>query len=374
MAEPRDYYEVLGVEKTASDKDIKKAYRKLAMQYHPDRNPDDEAAVAKFKEAAEAYEVLSDGEKRATYDKFGHAGLRSSGHQGFSGAEDIFSAFGDMFGDLFGFGGGGGRRRGGPRRGGDVRYDLAIDFEEAAFGTKKEIELRKEDSCVTCEGTGGKAGTSPATCRTCGGHGEVVRQQGFLQIRTSCPACQGQGSKYEESCPACKGRGRTASTRALNVSIPRGVDDGMQLRLTGEGQTGSAGGPPGDLYVFIRVRPHEIFERHGDDIACRLEVSFPQASLGATIEVPTLEAKAEVDVPEGSQTGDLLRLRNQGVPNVRTGSRGDLVLQLFVRTPKKLNARQRELLEELAQIEGEQVGRETGGFKRFFSKLAGHDE
>lgn len=376
MADKRDYYEVLGVAKDAPDKEIKKAYRKLAMQFHPDRNPGDKEAEASFKEAAEAYEVLSDADKRSTYDRFGHSGLKGQGYQGFSGSDDIFSAFGDMFGDLFGFGGGGGRQRArsGPRRGSDLRYDLALGFDEAAFGTKQEIEVLREEPCETCNGTGGKAGTEPSSCRTCGGRGEVIQQQAFLQIRTTCPRCRGRGQMYEEQCAPCSGRGRTGKKRKLNVNVPRGVADGMQLRLNGEGEPGSKGGPPGDLYVVLRVRPHEFFERHGDDVACRVEVSFPQAALGAEIEVPTLEGAAMVTVPGGTQTGDILKLRGQGVPNVRTGSRGDQLMEVFVKTPTKLTDREVELIEELASIHGEKTKEHGKGFKKFFSKLAGHDE
>lgn len=380
MADKRDYYEVLGVAKDADDKAIKKAYRKLALQYHPDRNPDDKEAESKFKEAAEAYEVLSDGEKRSTYDRFGHAGLSNSGFQGFSGSDEIFSAFGDMFADLFGFGGGGGRGRGrgrgGARRGSDLRYDLPIDLEEAAQGLSREIAVTRSEPCEPCSGSGGKPGTDPTICGTCGGRGEVISNQGFLQIRTTCPRCRGAGKMFAENCGDCSGRGVQESERKLTVNIPPGVDTGVQLRLHGEGEPGSGGGPPGNLHVVIHVRPHDTFERHGDDLATRIDVSFPQAALGAEVEVPTLEGKARVDVPAGTQTGDLLRLRGQGIPNLRTKSPGDQIMQVFVQTPKKLTDRERELLEELATIQGEKVKsyEGTGSFKKFFSKLAGHDD
>ena len=378
MAEKRDYYEVLGVAKDASDKDVKKAYRKLALQYHPDRNPDDKAAEGKFKEAAEAYEVISDAEKRSTYDRFGHAGLRGSGFQGFSGTDEIFSAFGDMFADLFGFGGGGGGRgrRGGPRRGADLRYDLPIDLVDAANGLSPEVTLTRSEPCEPCRGSGGEPGTDPTACGTCGGRGEVVSSQGFLQIRTTCPRCRGAGKMFAKNCEACAGRGAQERERTLTVNIPPGVDTGVQLRLHGEGEPGVGGGPPGNLHVVIHVRPHDQFERHGDDLVCRIDVSFPQASLGAEVEVPTLEGRAKVDVPAGTQTGDLLRLRGQGMPNLRNKQRGDQIMQAFVKTPMKLSDRERELLEELAAIQGAKVkayGQSTG-FKKFFSKLAGHDE
>ena len=372
MSSKRDYYEVLGVPKDAESSVMKKAYRKLAMQYHPDRNPDDNEAAQKFKEAAEAYDVLSDADKRARYDRFGHEGLRGSGYQGFEGGfDDIFSAFGDMFGDLFG----GGRRRGGgnrPARGDDLRYDLSIDFDVPVSGGSEEIALTRHEPCDHCSGTGGKPGTEPQTCTTCGGHGEVIQRQGFLQIRTTCPTCHGQGSVYAEPCGVCHGARRIATERKMTVNIPAGVDDGMRLRLTGEGEPGHLGGPPGDLYVFINVRPHEIFERHGDDVVCRLDLSFPQAALGADIPVPTIEGEDSVEIPPGTQTGNLLRLPGKGMPNVRSGRRGDQIMHCFVRTPKKLNDRQKELLKELAVIEGETVGDgPESGIRRFLSRLAG---
>jgi molecular chaperone DnaJ len=380
LADKRDYYEVLGVAKDASDKDIKKAYRKLALQFHPDRNPGDKEAESSFKEAAEAYEVLSDAEKRSTYDRFGHAGLKGSGFQGFSGTDEIFSAFGDMFADLFGFGGGGGRGRGGPRsgprRGSDLRYDLPIEMTEAASGLSREINITRSEPCEPCHGTGGEPGTDPVPCATCGGRGEVISNQGFLQIRTTCPRCRGAGRSYAKHCDACSGRGVQERERKLTVNIPPGVDTGVQLRLHGEGEPGGGGGPPGNLHVVIHVRPHEKFERHGDELVCRIDVSFPQASLGGEVEVPTLDGRARVDVPAGTQTGDLLRLRGQGMPNLRTKQRGDQVMQVFVKTPTKLTDRERELLEELASIHGEKVKahEQAHGFKKFFHKLAGHDE
>jgi len=373
VADKRDYYEVLGVAKTADAKEIKKAYRKLALEFHPDRNPDDKAAEASFKEAAEAYEVLSNDEKKDLYDRFGHAGLNRAGHQGFSGVDDIFSAFGDMFSDLFGFGGGmGGGRRGqsGPRRGGDVRYDLAITLEEALTGATKEIRLKRAEPCETCDGSGGKPGTKPVACRTCGGRGEVIQQQAFLQIRTSCPTCRGQGKRFEEACEGCRGRRTIVKEKKLTVSIPKGVSTGQRLRLQAEGEPGLQGGPPGDLYVFLGVEDHEAFERHGDDLARRLEVSFAAAAMGAEVEVDTLDGTADLEIPAGSQTGDLLRLTGQGMPSLRTGRRGDLLVQVWLKTPTKLTDRQKELLKEFAAIEGEQVkdGREAWG-KKLFNKL-----
>ena len=378
MAEKRDYYEVLGASKDTPAAELKKSYRKLAMQFHPDRNPGDAEAEARFKEAAEAYEVLSNDEKRARYDRFGHQGL--SGSAGFSNTEDIFSAFGDMFADLFGFSGGGGgrggrQRCGGPRAGSDVRYDLTITFEEAIRGATKELTLKRSADCGTCDGSGGKAGTEPTPCRTCNGRGEVIQQQAFLQVRTACPTCRGAGQSYAEKCIACAGRGRTASDRKLSANIPAGVDDGMQLRLAAEGEGGSQGGPPGDLYVFLRVQRHELFERHGDDIACFVQVNYAVAALGGTVAAPTLDGSKDLVVPAGTQAGDQLRFPGNGAPNVRSGRRGDQVLQVQIPVPKKLSERQRELLEELAAIEGQSVREaETSSFKKFFSKLKGHDE
>jgi molecular chaperone DnaJ len=375
VAEKRDYYEVLGVAKGAEAKEIKKAYRKLALKFHPDRNPDDKAAEASFKEAAEAYEVLSSDQKKPLYDQYGHAGLNRAGHQGFSGVDDIFSAFGDMFSDLFGFSGGagmGGQRRGqsGPRRGGDVRYDLAITLEEAATGATKEVRLQRAEPCDTCDGSGGKPGTKPVPCSTCGGHGEVIQQQAFLQIRTTCPTCRGQGKRFAEACDSCRGRRTVIRHNELSVSIPKGVSTGQRLRLQGKGEPGLQGGPPGDLYVFLGVEDHEIFERHGDDLARRLEVSFAVAALGAEVEVETLDGKADLEIPPSSQTGDLLRLTGQGLPSLRTGRSGDLLVQVWVKTPTKLTDRQKELLKEFAAIEGEQVrdGKAAWG-KKLFNKL-----
>lgn len=377
----RDYYEVLGVSKEAKKAEMKKAYRKLAMQFHPDRNPDDKDAESRFKEAAEAWEVLSDDSKRELYDRYGHDGLSRSGYSGFSGGvDDIFSAFGDMFGDLFGFGGPGGRRGGGrrraPRRGNDLRYDLQLDFNDAAFGTTQDIVVARAEPCEGCSGTGGKAGTEPSTCTTCGGRGEVIQQQAFLQIRTTCPACRGAGSGYAEPCTDCNGAGRVGKERKLSVNVPRGVDDGMQLRLQAEGEPGMMGAPAGDLYVFLHVRRHDIFERHGDDVICKLDLSFPQAAMGAEISVPTLDGEQMAEVPAGTSTGDLVRLKGKGIPNVRTGTRGDQVMQAFVKTPKSLTDRQKELLTELATIEGAKVrdGSTGKGFKRFLSRLTGHDD
>ena len=378
MATQRDLYEVLGVSRDASDKDIKKAYRKLALKHHPDRNPGDKEAEKAFKECAEAYEVLSDTEKRGLYDHYGHAGLRNAGYQGFEGGvDDIFSAFGSMFSDLFSFGGGGGpgrsRNPNAPQRGGDMRVGLELEFEEAAFGASKEITIRREEDCETCSGTGGAPGAELKVCGSCRGSGFVVQQQSLFQIRRPCPSCGGKGQGFAERCPDCRGRGQVQHERSRKVEVPPGVDSGMELRLAGQGQAGRRGGPPGDLFVALQVKPHKVFERHRDDVVARLDVTFPQAALGSEIEVPTLEGEEKLTVPAGATTGDLLRLRGQGVPNVRTGHRGDQIMQVFVTTPKHLTDRQRELLEELAAIEGNKVHKGKGGIASFLSKIAGLD-
>ncbi|MBJ92868.1 MAG: molecular chaperone DnaJ [Rickettsiales bacterium] len=378
MSAKRDYYEVLGVARDAQAKELKKAYRQLALKNHPDRNPGDKQAEARFKEAAEAYEVLSNDDKRSMYDRFGHDGLRGAGYQGFSGGvDDIFSAFGDMFSDLFGFSGGGRRRGGGngPARGSDLRYDLVVDFEAAAFGSTEEVTIHRDEDCATCSGTGGKPGSQPEQCTTCGGRGEVIQQQSFLQIRTACPSCRGAGQRYAETCQDCHGRKRVQKARELSVTVPPGVDDSMQLRLTGEGEPGARGGPPGDLYVVLRVQPHEIFERHDDDVICQLDLSVAQAALGDEMTVPTLDGEKSVTIPAGTRTGNLLRIKGQGIPNVRSGERGDQVMQAFVDTPRSLTDRQKELLREFAEIDGAKVKEQAGlgSLRRFLSRLAGNE-
>jgi molecular chaperone DnaJ len=369
----RDYYEILGVGRDADDKEIKKAYRKLAFQFHPDKNPGNADAEAKFKEAAEAYEVLSTPEKKQLYDRFGHEGLSRQGYQGFQGGvDDIFSAFGSLFDDLFGMGGGRGRRAGGQ----DMGVELALDLGEAATGLSKEIVVPRAEDCGTCSGSGGAPGSKPVRCVTCGGRGQVIQQQAVFQVRTTCPRCGGAGERHETQCVDCRGRGRVQKERRLTVTVPKGVDSGMRLRLQGEGEKGPRGAPNGDLYVMIQVRPHEVFERHGDDLVCRLDVGFAEAALGAEKEVPTLDGKANLEIPAATTTGDLLRLREQGMPNLRSGRRGDLVMQAFVRTPRNLNDRQRELLREFGEIEGARLKHksgDSGSFKRFFSKLTGVD-
>ncbi len=364
----KDYYEILGVARTATQEEIKKAYRKMALKYHPDRNPDDKEAEDKFKEASEAYEVLSDPEKRQIYDQFGHEGLRGTGFTGFRGFEDVFASFGDIFGEFFGFGG---RTQTGPARGDDLRYDLRITFEEAAFGKEVELEIPRTTPCETCGGTGAKPGTHPITCPTCGGRGQITRSQGFFSVRTTCPTCQGTGQIIPEPCPTCQGTGRVRKKRKVSLKIPPGVDTGSRLRLRGEGEAGERGGPPGDLYVVIHVEEHDFFEREGDDIYCTVPISFTTAALGGKVEVPTLDGSEFIQIKKGTQSGEIFRLKGKGMPRLRGYGRGDEIIQVVVQVPKKLTKRQEELLREFAKLEGESPShtqpREKGFFKRMWN-------
>jgi len=346
----RDYYEVLGVAKNASEDDIKKAYRKLAMKFHPDRNQGDGAKQAeeKFKEAKEAYEMLSDAQKRAAYDQHGHAGVdpnmgRGPGAEGFGGFAE---AFGDIFGDIFG---GGGRRGGGQQvyRGSDLSYAMEITLEEAAAGKDSQIRIPSWDTCDTCHGTGAKPGTSPKTCGTCNGAGAVHMRQGFFSIQQTCPHCQGQGKVIPDPCTACNGAGKIKRQKTLEVKIPAGINEGMRIRSAGNGEPGSNGGPPGDLYIEIRIKKHDIFERDGDDLHCSVPVGMTTAALGGAIEVPTLGSKAEINLPEGTQHGKTFRLRGKGVKGLRSSYPGDLYIHIAVETPIKLTESQRRLLQEL---------------------------
>jgi molecular chaperone DnaJ len=353
MAAKRDYYEVLGVPRNASDDDIKKAYRKLAMKYHPDRNQGDEAKKAeeKFKEAKEAYEMLSDPQKRAAYDQFGHAGVDPNmgmgrGGPGPDGFGGFAEAFGDIFGDLFGAGGG---RRGGKQvyRGSDLSYAMEITLEEAAHGKETQIRIPSWDNCETCHGSGAKPGTSPKTCPSCGGSGTVHLRQGFFSIQQTCPHCHGSGKIIPEPCPSCGGAGKIKKQKTLEVKIPAGINEGMRIRSAGNGEPGTNGGPPGDLYIEIRIKPHEVFERDGDDLHCTVPVGLTTAALGGTIEVPTLGGKAEIELPEGTQHGKTFRLRGKGIKGLRSSYPGDLYCHIAVETPVKLTEHQKKLLREL---------------------------
>jgi molecular chaperone DnaJ len=357
----RDYYEILGVEPGAGEEEIKKQYRRLAMQYHPDRNPGDTGAEERFKEAAEAYEVLRDPERRRIYDRFGHEGLQGTGFTGFHGFEDIFASFGDIFEDFFGLG-----RRGRPmaEAGADLRYDLRLGFLEAVFGREVDIEVPRRQECPTCGGSGVEPGFAPETCRTCGGKGQVTRAQGFFRISMTCPRCGGSGGIITHPCAECRGGGQVTRVRRVQVRVPPGVDTGARLKLRGEGEPGRRGGPPGDLYVIVHVEPHEVFEREGDDLFCQVEVSLSQAALGAKIKVPTLEGEEWVNIPAGTQSGEILRFPGKGVPHLRGGGRGDQVLQVTVAVPRGLTKRQRELLEEFDRLEAEK--KEGGFLKRAF--------
>jgi molecular chaperone DnaJ len=363
MAAKRDYYEVLGVERGADGALIKTAYRRLAVQYHPDRNPGDAEAEERFKEAAEAYAVLSDAEKRARYDRFGHEGVRGSGGGSpFGGGFDptVFGDFADILGDLFGFGfAGGGRRRGGraPTRGADLRYDLEISFEEAAFGVEKTLKIPRLESCEECSGSGSAGGGPPAACKVCGGHGQVRYNQGFLTVARTCPSCQGQGTVIEDPCPECRGVGLVENERKVEVKIPGGVDTGQRLRLQGEGEHGRFGGPKGDLYVVLQVAPHETFRREGPHVLSELEVSYSQSVLGAAIEVETLHGTETVEVPPGTEGGHSFRLRGQGIQRLDGRGRGDHVVFSRIRIPRpgELSEEQVELLRKLAELEGRPV-------------------
>jgi molecular chaperone DnaJ len=352
MTGKRDYYEVLGVDRGAAESELKAAYRKLALKYHPDRNPDDKAAEEKFKEAAEAYEVLHDPQKRQIYDQYGHQGLEGQGFSGFGGFEDIFSSFGDIFEDFFGFGSRGrGRSRSRVQRGADLRYDMTLDFMDAAFGVETTIDLQKAESCPECHGSGAEPGTHPQTCPQCGGAGQVGRSQGFFTIRTTCPQCRGAGQVIADPCGKCRGHGRIAVNKTVSVKIPAGVDNGSRLRLSGEGEAGPSGGPSGDLYVFLNVKPHDFFHREGNDVICQLPISFIQATLGDKIQVPTLTNEKELAIPKGTQHGELFRFRGEGIPSLRSGRPGDQIIQVAIKTPTNISKKQEALLREFAKLE-----------------------
>lgn len=381
----RDYYEILGVTRTIDEAGLKSAFRKLAMEHHPDRNGGCENAAGRFKEINEAYSVLSDPQKRAAYDRFGHAGVNGGGAGGFGAqgfdASDIFNdVFGDVFGEMFG---GGRRQSNGPQRGQDLRYDLEISLEQAYAGAEVEIKVPAAMTCEVCDGSGAKPGTNPTVCGTCGGAGRVRATQGFFAVERGCPRCGGSGRLVLDPCANCHGHGQVRRERVLSVRIPAGVDDGARIRLAGEGDAGARGGPRGDLYIFLSVTPHELFERDGLDLLCTVPVPMTTAALGGEIEAPCLlggeacdgNCKISVTVPEGAQTGKTVRLKGKGMPSLRSRQRGDLVVELFVETPTHLSARQKELMRELAGLCGEKQNPKSANFvgkaKRFWEEVTG---
>jgi molecular chaperone DnaJ len=350
-----DFYEVLQVSRDASDQELKASYRKMAMQYHPDRNPNNPTAEEKFKACSEAYQVLSDPEKRAAYDRYGHAAFQGGGPGGnpFAGAQgfqgDLGDIFGDLFGEMFNMGGGGGRRASRAQRGRDLRYDLTMEFEEAAFGVEKEISIQRLEACEECRGTGSAKGKAPVTCTGCGGRGQVRFQQGFFSVAKTCGRCNGTGTTISDPCTACRGEGLQAKKHEILVKVPAGVEQDTRIRYQGEGEAGRFGGPAGDLYVVLSVKAHKFFERDGDDLHCVLPVSFPQAALGTELQIETLEGMATIKIPEGTQSGREFKLRGKGVPHLNSHGKGDLVVEVRVTTPSKLNKAQRDLLKQLSE-------------------------
>jgi molecular chaperone DnaJ len=366
MSQRRDYYEILGVARDADQDTIKKAYRKLAMQHHPDKNPGNKEAEETFKECAGAYEILSDPDKRAQYDRVGHDAFtrRGGGGPHFQDAEDIFSHFGDIFGDLFGGGGGQRQRRSnGPRRGADLRYVTEVSLKEVITGVEKEIEFDTEESCKECKGTGAEKGSTPVTCTTCGGQGQVVRQQGFFAMASTCPTCHGQGTMNKNPCKPCKGKGRVAQHRKIRLTIPPGVDTGTRLRVSGEGEGGYLGGPSGDLYVELRVKDHPQFERRGEDLIGELSVPYVQLLLGAEVEVPTVTGKAKLEIPKGTDGNGTVKLPGEGLPSLRGSRRGDIFFHINVLFPDKMHKDEEKLLREIAKLKGLEVKKE-GFFKK----------
>ncbi|MCW3481496.1 molecular chaperone DnaJ [Neisseriaceae bacterium JH1-16] len=371
----RDYYDVLGVNRDASDDDIKKAYRKLAMKYHPDRNPDSKEAEDKFKEVKEAYEMLSESDKRAAYDQFGHAGVdpNMGAGGGFRGGQggfgDFADAFGDIFGDIFGGRAGGGGGRSNVYRGADLRYNMEISLEEAAKGCERQIRIPTHENCDVCHGSGAKPGTQPKTCTTCGGHGQVRVSQGFFSVQQTCPTCHGSGKQITDPCTKCHGAGQLKTHKTLNVKIPAGVDEGDRIRLAGEGEPGTNGGPAGDLYVVTHIKQHAVFQRDGMDLHCEMPITFATAALGGEIEIPTLDGMAKMKIPAETQSGKVFRLRGKGVKAVRGSDYGDLMCHVVVETPVKLTERQKELLREFEQVgEGDKATHNPRA-KSFVDKL-----
>ncbi|MDP3516397.1 MAG: molecular chaperone DnaJ [Pseudohongiella sp.] len=372
----RDYYEVLGVPRDATEADLKKAYRRVAMKHHPDRNPDNKESEELFKEANEAFEVLSNPEKKARYDQFGHAGVNQQGGGG-AGAGDFGDIFSDIFGDIFGGAGGGraGGGRAGVRKGADLRYNLELDLEDAVKGTTVKIRIPTAVTCSTCDGSGAKKGSAPVDCSSCNGVGQVRMQQGFFSVQQTCPRCHGSGKQIKDPCNTCHGRGQVEEQKTLSVKVPAGVDEGDRIRLTGEGQAGTNGGPPGDLYVQVHMREHKLFVRDGRDLHCEIPISFVDAALGGELEVPTLDGRVKLKIPAETQTGKLFRLRGKGVTSVRGGGAGDLLCRVVVETPVQLTRRQKELLQEFQTIgesEGSQSPKKTSwfdGVKKFVDDL-----
>jgi molecular chaperone DnaJ len=357
MASKRDYYEVLGVRREADDEEIKRAYRKLAMQYHPDRNVGDREAEDKFKEAAEAYEVLRDADKRQRYDRYGHAGLDGLNVPHFNNAQSVFDLFGDLFGDFFG-----GRGRHGPQPGRSLRVEMQLDLAEAYRGTTKTLTVTREELCTDCAGSRARRGTRPSPCRRCNGQGVVIQSQGFFRVQQTCRACGGSGAIVTDPCPSCNGRGRVPAKRTLEVKVPPGVDTGMCLALAGEGEAGEPGAPRGDLECVIRVREHPLFHRDGPHLVCQVPITFSQAALGAEIEVPTLDGPVPHQLKRGIQGGEVIRLTGKGMPSVRGGRQGDLLVQVVVETPRQLTKRQEELFRELAELEQKNVSPQRKSF------------
>jgi molecular chaperone DnaJ len=369
MANKKDLYDILGVNRDASDEDIKKSYRKLAMKYHPDRNPDSKDSEEKFKEAKSAYEILSEPEKRRAYDAYGHAGInpQAGGGPGGEGFGGFSEAFGDIFGEIFGGRGG----RGGQQvyRGADLRYNMDITLEQAARGTETKIRIPSLDECSTCHGSGAKPGTQPKTCHTCNGQGQVRMQQGFFSIQQTCPTCHGNGKVIADPCAPCGGTGRIKNHKTLSVKIPSGVDDGDRIRLSGEGEAGMNGGPPGDLYVVVQLKPHAVFQREGADLHCEMPISFTIAALGGDIHIPTLDGEAKIKIPPETQSGQVFRLRGKGIRPVRQTSAGDLMCHVVVETPVRLTDRQKELLRELEEINKKDGDRHNPRAKSFMDKV-----
>jgi len=367
---PRDYYKILEVPRDAGAEAIKKAYRKLAMKFHPDRNPGDPEAEERFKEAAEAYEVLCDTRKRQIYDTYGYEGLKNNGYHGPGSADDIFSNINDLFGDLFGFGGRGRQHNpNAPVQGDDLRYDLEISFMDAVHGTSREVEITKPETCWTCEGSGARPGYRPQTCPTCHGRGQVIRSQGFFQVSSTCPQCHGSGQVITEPCADCDGQGLIKKTKKVSLRIPAGVDTGARMRLRGEGEGGRRGGPSGDLYVIIHVKPHEFFQREGQTIFLRYPLSMAKAALGCEVEIPTIHGTAQLKIPAGTQPGEQFTLRGEGVPALQGGGRGPMVVEVQLQTPTKLSKRQKELLREFETLSHE--SEDEGFFSRLFHSYIG---